>query len=225
MLFGKVLSAPKYSDEVIWLDGRKQIWRYTGETWKQLEETTFKQPNNSSSRPVQDMLFGKVSSASRYSDEVIWLDGRKQIWRHTGETWHQLEEPSFKQPDDSTSRIVQDSTADESSISLCNFLNECCIKHEFDNSPCLNERGCECSAFQCSRKDYVQVFTPPIMPNTRRDEIKEPKSFVKNPSLGRQRYKRTEIMMLPDHTIPTTKRLNIRLRCLFQTSLKGVGYY
>ena len=46
MSFGKVLSAPKYSDEVIWHDGRKQIWRYTGKTWKQLEETTFKQPNN-----------------------------------------------------------------------------------------------------------------------------------------------------------------------------------
>ena len=216
MLFGKVLSATRYSDQVIWLDGKKQVWRRTGETWYQLKETSFKQPDNYSSRPVQDMLSGKVLSAPRYPDEVIWLDGRKQIWRHIGETWQLLEETSFKQPDDSSSRPVQDSIVAESHTSLCDFLNDCCIKHESDNSPCLNEKGCKGSAFQCSRKDYVQVFTPPIMPNTIRDEIKEPKSSGKSPSHRRWGYNMPEIMVLPDPTIPTKKRLNIRLRCYFQ---------
>jgi hypothetical protein len=86
MLFGKVLRAPRYSGEVIWLDGKRQIWTHNGESWHLLEETLFKQPDDSYSRPVQDRLFGKVSSAPRYSDEVIWLDGKRQIWTHTGES-------------------------------------------------------------------------------------------------------------------------------------------
>ncbi|KAK2722519.1 hypothetical protein QYM36_002906 [Artemia franciscana] len=168
------------------------------------------------SEPVRDIVSGKDLSAPRYPDEVIWVDGRKQIWRHTGETWHLLEETSLKHPDDSSSRPIQDSIVAESPTSLCNFLSDCCIKHESDNSPCLNEKGYKSSAFQCSRKDYVQVFTPPIMPNTMRDEIKEPKSFVKSPSPRRWTYNMPELMVLPDPDIPTKKRLNIRLRCYFQ---------